>query len=232
MRRFTERRRRARAAWLVALAMVGSLAGVVALGAFSPLFALRDIQVEGASRVPVEQIVGVVDDQVGTPLPLLDFSRIEQGLGTLPLIQSYVTESRPPGTLVVRVVERTPVGVLQRGGAFELVDSAGVVVESSAERIAGYPIIATADGDVTGVPFTAAAAVLVALPAELVAQVDSVTASTVDDVSLTLVSGQRVVWGGADDSAQKAVHLARLLAQAPTAVTEYDVSSPGVGIIR
>lgn len=232
VRRFTERRRRARIGWLVVLALVGSLAGVVALGAFSPLFALRDIQVEGATRVPVDQIVGVVDDQIGTPLPLLDFGRIEVGLGGLPLVQSYVTESRPPGTLVVRVVERTPVGLLQRDGAFQLVDSAGVVVEQGAERIPGYPVIDLPSGDVTTLPFTAAAAVLVALPNDLLVQIDSITAATADDVRFTLVGGQRVVWGGAEDSAQKAGHLTRLLAQSPTAVTEYDVSSPGVGIIR
>lgn len=232
VRRFTTRQRRARITALISLAVVASLAGVVALGAFSPLFALREITVEGSSRVPAADLVAAVDDQMGTPLPLLDFSRIKTELADFPLIESYVTESRPPGTLLIRVVERTPLAVLQTGSGFQLVDSAGVPVETAAERIPGYPMIDLPSGDVSTLPFTAAAAVLAALPPELSAQVDSIRATTVDDVTLSLVTGQRVVWGDSADSARKAQHLTRLLAQHPTDVTEYDVSSPGVGIIR
>ncbi|PVZ94942.1 cell division protein FtsQ [Amnibacterium flavum] len=232
VRRFTTRQRRARITLLVSVAVIGSLAGVVALGAFSPLFALREITVEGASRIPPADIVAALDDQMGTPLPLVDFSEVETELKGFPLIQSYVTESRPPGTLLVRIVERTPVGVVQTASGFDLVDSAGVTVESAAERIPGYPLIDLPSGDFSSVPFTAAASVLVALPAELLAQVDSISAKTVDDVTLGLTTGQKVVWGDAADSARKAQHLTRLLAQHPTDVTEYDVSSPGVGIIR
>ncbi|MET0589743.1 MAG: cell division protein FtsQ/DivIB [Naasia sp.] len=232
VRRFTARRRRTRIAFAVTAGIVAILAGVVSLGAFSPLFALREVRVEGAALVPAADIQGVVDDQLGTPLPLLDFDRIETGLSGFPLIQSYSTESLPPGTLVVRVVERTPVAVLARGGAFDLVDSAGVVVSTQPERIAGYPLIDLPTGEVASVDFTAAAEVLVALPGDLRAQVDSIRASTVDDVTLTLAGGQRVVWGDPSDSARKAQHLARLLAQNPGNITEYDVSSPGVGILR
>ena len=232
VRRFTGRRRRARITALVFIGLIVTLAGVVALGAFSPLFALRDVEVVGTSRIPSEQVSAVVDGQLGTPLPLLDFASIEEGLAALPLIQTYSTESRPPGTLVVRIVERTPIAVITTQSGFELVDSAGVTLETSSARITGYPIVDLADGDVTSVPFTAAAAVLAALPTDLLVQVDSISARTTDDVTLVLVSGQRVVWGDAADSVAKAQRLARLLEQQPGTVSEYDVSSPGVGILR
>lgn len=232
VRRFTARRRRTRIAYLVAGGVVAALAGVVAVGAFSPLFALREVRVEGATLVAPAEIQAAVDDQLGTPLPLVDFGRIQAGLAQYPLIESYSTESLPPGTLVIRVVERTPVAVLAREGGFDLVDSAGVTVSSPTERPAGFPLIEMPDRNVASVDFQAAAKVLVALPADLRGQVDKIRASTVDDVTLTLSSGQRVVWGDSSDSAVKAQHLNRLLAQKPTEVKEYDVSSPGVGIIR
>ena len=62
------------------------------------------------------------------------------------------------------------------------------------------------------------------------------TASTADDVTLTLTTGERVVWGSADDSAKKAQVLAGLIrdqhAATRAASVEYDVSAPDNGIIR
>ena len=70
----------------------------------------------------------------------------------------------------------------------------------------------------------AAVAVLLALPAELLARVDSVTATTRDDVTLVLTGvGQAVRWGSAEDAALKAQVLAALLTR-PASV--YDVSAP------
>jgi cell division protein FtsQ len=51
-----------------------------------------------------------------------------------------------------------------------------------------------------------------------------------------LTSGERVVWGSADESAKKAQVLAGLIADQarrdPGASVEYDVSAPDNGIIR
>ena len=232
VRRFTRRSRRRRAGLLVAGSLVLTLLALVAIATFSPLLAVRTIEIEGATRIPQQDIAAALSDQLGTPLPLVDPGRVERELAAFPLIQSYDTESRPPGTLVVRIVERTPVAVVMAGGGFDLVDSAGVTVQSSAVRLPGVPLIDLPSGDRSSASFRAAAAVLVALPAELAAQVDQVSARTTDDVSLVLVGGQRVVWGSAEDSVRKAQHLSLLLRQTPTAVSEYDVSSPGVGIIR
>jgi len=232
VRRFTRRSRRRRAGLLVAGGLAVALLAVVGIATFSPLLSVRTIEVEGAVRIPQQELVAALSDQLGTPLPLVDPGRVEQELAGFPLIQSYATESRPPGTLVIRIVERTPVAMVASGGGFDLVDSAGITVQSSATRITGVPLIDLPSGNRSSASFTAAAAVLVALPAELAAQVDQVSARTTDDVSLVLVGGQRVVWGSADDSVRKAQHLTVLLRQTPTAVSEYDVSSPGVGILR
>ncbi|HEY8587982.1 MAG TPA: FtsQ-type POTRA domain-containing protein [Naasia sp.] len=232
VRRFTKHARRRRA---VAVTLLGALVAVVAavaIAVFSPMLALRTIEVQGTERLAAADVEAALADQLGTPLPQLDFAAIERGLERFPMIETYVTESRPPDTLVVRIVERTPIALVRTPAGFDLVDSAGVRLASAVDRAPGYPIVELPDDDVSAIPFTSAAAVLVALPADLVAQVDSITARTTDDVSLVLTGGQRVVWGNDDDSATKAAHLRALLLQAPTAVQEYDVSSPGVGILR
>jgi cell division protein FtsQ len=67
------------------------------------------------------------------------------------------------------------------------------------------------------------------MPADLLGRVDSIAASTQDDVTMVLVGGQRVQWGDAEDSAKKARVLALLIAAIadPNRAGTYDVSAPG-----
>ncbi|TFC11043.1 FtsQ-type POTRA domain-containing protein [Cryobacterium algoritolerans] len=232
VRRFTWRSRRRRTIWLVCLGVAAALAGFVLIGAYSPLMALKNIEVVGAGRVSSTEVQAALGEQLGTPLPLVDFAKVKKELSRFTLIRSYVTESRPPGTLVVRIVEREPIGAVVTPAGFDLVDAAGVVIQSGAERPAGYATIdARAGASSTG--FQAAAAVIAALPDGIRGQLDTVTAATKDDVTLTLIGGARVVWGSAEKSQYKAVVLAALVVSHPVgSVGEYDVSSPDSAVLR
>jgi cell division protein FtsQ len=145
-----------------------------------------------------------------------------------------VTELVPPGTLVIHIVERTPLGVVASSSGFDVVDAAGVVLESNPSRPQGLPLLQIDEEGPAGTGFAAMAEVLVALPPEVLVQVDSISARTRDDVTLTLTgSDQRVVWGSASDSDRKALVLAALLGQFATAGPgEYDVSAPGTAVFR
>jgi cell division protein FtsQ len=231
VRRFTWRARRRRRAWLAGVGVAAALALFTAVGAFSPLMALRTIEVTGTSRIPAEQLQAALADQLGTPLPLLDAGEIKAELATFTLIQSYVTEARPPDTLVVRVVERQPVGVIPSAAGFDLVDAAGVVIQSTSERPEGYPALNA--GGVGSPGFRAAAEVVSALPDSIRSQLDTVTAATTDDVTLGLAGGAKVVWGSAEKSDYKAVVLGALMVGHPVgSVDEYDVSSPDSAVLR
>jgi len=232
VRRFTWRSRRRRTIWFVSLGASVVLLGGVVAAAYSPLMAVRTIEVVGTNRVGAQQVVAALDDQLGTPLPLIDFSRVKEQLSSFMLIESFVTESRPPGTLVVRIVEREPIGVITSDTGFDLVDAAGVRIDSSVERPAGYPQIEAPDG-VDSAGFLAAGEVVHALPASIRSELDAVAAATTDDVTLTLIGGAKVVWGSAEQSELKAVVLAALMVGHPTgSVNEYDVSSPNSAVLR
>jgi cell division protein FtsQ len=229
VRRFTKRSRRRRMMWLAGLGTLVALVLGVTLTAFSPLMALRTIDVTGTSRIDVAAVKKSLGDQLGRPLPLVDQGAIRSDLAAFPLIRSYSVESHPPNSIVVRIVERQPIGVLHSGSTFTLVDAAKVTIATSPARPAGYPLITAAGGpaenDATS-GFAAAASVLASLPAPFLAQVDTVSATTTDDVSFTLRgSGAKVVWGSADDSDLKAAALAALLKSAGGARL-FDVSSP------
>jgi len=232
VRRFTERARRRRTSWILGLGAVVVVFGLIIGTAYSPVMALRTIEVVGTSRILATDVSQALGDQLGTPLPLIDANVVQSELAKFTLIQSYVTESRPPGTLVVRIVERVPVGVLPGPGGFDLVDAAGVTIETAKERPAGYPVIDT-QGGVDSAGFHAAAAVLAVVPENIRTQLDFVTAASTDDVTLSLLGGERVVWGSPEQSEYKAVVLAALLVGHPAgSVNEYDVSSPDSAVLR
>ncbi|WP_308796489.1 FtsQ-type POTRA domain-containing protein [Agromyces silvae] len=225
VRRFTERSRRRRRAWLIGAGSVLLVSvGLLAI-AYSPVMALREVRIEGAARIPVAEIQAAFAEDLGTPLPLITSAEVQSALEAFPLIETYSTETLPPGTLVVRIVERVPVGVLETPAGLELVDAAGVVIERPAERPEGQPVISA--GPVTSEGFRAAAAVIRSLPADVRAQVVHASAETADDVRLVLAGDAAVVWGSAEESTLKATVLAQLMRSAPPGtVTTYDVSAP------
>jgi len=225
VRRFTERSRRRRRAWLIGGGSVVLVSvGVLAI-AYSPLMALREVRVEGAATIPAADIQAAFAGDLGTPLPLITSAEVQAALGGFPLIETYSVETVPPDTLVVRVVERTPVGVLETPEGLELVDAAGVVIDRPSERPEGQPVISA--GPVTSEGFRAAAGVMRSLPAEVRSQVVQATAATADDVRFVLGSGASVVWGSAEESTLKATVLAQLMRSvAPGTVAVFDVSAP------
>ena len=233
MRRFTRTARRRRIGWLAGVLVLLSLAALVVTAVFSPLLALRHVTVDGTSRLEAAALVDAVDGQLGTPLALLDEKRIRTELGGFTLIRSYVTELVPPDTLLIHIVERAPIGVIAAPEGFKLVDPAGVTIDTTVTAPEGYPAMQLAAGDdVSGAGFRSMAEVLLALPPAVLAQVATVSAQTKDDVTLTLTgSSQRVVWGSADGSVQKAAVLAPLIAlHKGDGPGEYDVSAPGIGV--
>lgn len=220
-KRFTAASRRRRRNWLIAGGVSLALVLGVAVVAFSPAMSVRVIEVAGTSRIPAASIVTALGTQVGTPLALVDQGAVHDELAAFTLIQSYSVEAKLPDTLLVRVVERDPIGAVKTASGFDLVDSAGVVISSTPDLPAGFPQLEA----VSPTAIAAAGEVMRSLPAEIRAQVTSVRAETRDDVTLELGPATTVVWGSADDSSLKAAVFASLLAVAP-GVSRYDVSAP------
>ena len=224
-RRFTRRSRRRRITWIVSGASLLLVVSFVTGAVYSPLLSLKTIRVEGASRVSSASVRAAVDAQVGRPLALVDFDSITRSLSKFPLIRSFVTETVPPDTLIIRIAERAPIATVATSSGFSVVDPAGIVIESGAERQPGLPLVELGAATRDSPAFTASVGVLLALPLDLLKQVDTVTAQTSDDVTLTLTGGQSVVWGSVDQSALKAKVLAAVITVGGT-TTKYDVSAP------
>lgn len=229
IRRFTQRSRRRRIVWMSGIGAVLLLVGGSVVAAYSPLFAVERITVLGASTLDPAVIEQALSDQVGTPLALVDTSEVKAALLAFPLIETYALEARPPHDLTVRIVERTPVGVIRSEAGYTLVDAAGVALSTTSDQPAGQPVLEI-EGGTDSSAFESAGLVVRSLPADVRAALTEVTASTADDVTLTLSTGLTIVWGSAERSPEKAEVLAKSLIARPDATT-IDVTSPAAVVI-
>ncbi|SJM65511.1 FtsQ-type POTRA domain-containing protein [Gulosibacter sp. 10] len=232
VRRFTRGRRRRLTGWLIAGGTALFLAAFVAIAILSPIMSVRDIRIEGAERLDPEELSAALADLEGAPLAQLQAQDVGERLEQFDLVQSYSVQRLPPSELVVRIVERVPVGVVVSDDRIDVVDAAGVTLWSDAEAGASLPVIRV-EGDTASTAFAGAAHVSLSLPAELRAEVEAITASSPEDVRLELRDGTEVLWGSVDDSAHKArVFDSLRIATADQGVTLYDVSSPERPVTR
>ena len=233
VRRFTVRQRRRRMLWIGAAASVLIVVLTTLAAAYSPLFGVERVTVVGTSLLDAATVEAALADQVGAPLPLVDESAVKAALVAFPLVQSYSLEARPPHELVVRIVERLPIGLVESRAGYTLVDAAGVALSTTETPEPGRPVL-TVRGGTDSRAFRAVGQVMRTLPAGIRDQVTAISASTADDVTLTLGGAEcDVVWGSAEDSAMKALVLEKVMQQRPPdTVQAYDVSSPHAVVVR
>ncbi|MEX0974080.1 MAG: FtsQ-type POTRA domain-containing protein [Bacillota bacterium] len=94
----------------------------------SPYFSVRDFEVDGAHEVSREEIVAR-SGQTATNIFAFDLDKASSLIETSPWIESASARRKLPGTIVLSVVERTPVAFMPVGDAIWLVDATGRVLD-------------------------------------------------------------------------------------------------------
>ena len=210
-RRFSAESRKRRRVWWLGLGVIAALALFVAIGVFTPLMAVRDIELVGAERVDEQAVRKALSRFDGVPIALVRDADVHRALEPFPSIQSYATEVIPPSTLVVRIEERVAVVAVADGKKFKLYDSAGVLLSTVGEQPKSVPLASGKVADLASEPFSAATRALRDMPAKLREQIVKVTASSGQNVEFQLRSGVDVLWGDAENSRRKSVVLQSML---------------------
>nr|MBA2476074.1 FtsQ-type POTRA domain-containing protein [Actinomycetota bacterium] len=109
------------------------LAVVVGAGAYllvrsTPVFAVRGIEVRGASPEVARQVRAALDPLLGANLVGLDGRRVRGALADVPDVAASSYDRGFPSTLRVWVVPERPVAVLRRGAERWLVSTRGRVL--------------------------------------------------------------------------------------------------------
>jgi cell division septal protein FtsQ len=203
----------------------------------SPLLAVRSVRVDGVSTLSADEVRAAAGIAEGTPLLRVDVTAARNRVARLPQVHSVEVVRGWPSTVVITVVERTPVAVVGLPGSRSLVDASGVLFDTitGAAPDGVIPLRVAAPGPDD--PATKAAlGALRSLPAEVRGQVTEVSATNGEDVTLTLAGGTVVRWGTAEQAAAKASALTAVLAQIGAEALDpadtIDVSTPDAVVLR
>jgi cell division protein FtsQ len=111
-------------------------------------FALKTIEVTGAVHTPRASVDSITRAYVGGNLFKLDIANVQNDLGKLGWIRRIEAEKKLPDTLRVRIVERTPVALLQSGDRLRYVDESGVAFAELSPSVGDgdLPLITNAGG--------------------------------------------------------------------------------------
>jgi cell division protein FtsQ len=223
-RRPSRRRRRLpRWARLVAALLIAALlAAAVWAVWFSALLSVRQVRVIGVDDPAASRAaLAAAQVPVGIPLARVDTAAAQARVADLDWVQGVDIRRGWPSEVVVAVTPRVPVAKVTgnaAGASGLVVDEQGVAFAPVGTVERGLPNVAAA-----GPALVAATQVLVELPDRLRARLEGIKATTVDDVTLTLRSGDLVRWGSPEESARKAEVLDALM---QLKADVYDVSSP------
>lgn len=210
------RRRRVLASFvaLLALAAVG-----VALSS-SPLFAVDEVRVTGASGEDAELVREIAGVEPGEPLLAVDLAAIDGEVAALPWVRDVAVSRIPPSTIEVAVTPREPVVNVGLAGAWWLLDAEGYVVggglREDLARIEALSSELPGPGREAGdAAVRNALAVHLALPSQVRAEVDRYDAPSARGLRLRLAeSGIWVRFGPAERVELKAEVMTLLLEQA------------------
>lgn len=218
----------------VSTASLAILLGIVATVTFSPVLAVKEIFVSGTERIDPAQIQKALQSHVGTPLPLLNEQEVADSLAGFELIESFSATAVPPNGLNIRISERQAICIIRSGGSRWLYDPAGIRI---AKSVAGemLPEILISENPLNSQRFRNSIEVLMALPEDLLDDVEFIEARSKDDVQMSLRSSrnQRIIWGDSSDSVLKSKVLQALIKnhRKQSSVT-FDVSSPNAPVVR
>lgn len=226
-----------RAKRLVASLSFGSIAilmVLVGVATFSPVLAIKEIYVTGTDRIKSELVLKALQSHIGTPLPLLDEQKVAESLASFALIESFSVTALAPNGLEVKISERQAISIVEIKGEPWLFDPAGVRV-APARSTDTLPEILISEDPRNSQRYRNSIDVLLALPEDLLDEVEFIEARSKDDVQMSLRTSrnQRIIWGDSSDSVLKSKVLEALMSNhRKTQSVTFDVSSPNAPVVR
>lgn len=217
--------------WKIVLLLSLSVLLVGGAGAaayFSPVLAVRSVEVETGPTVPEEMVRAVVGVEPETPLLQVSTFAVASRVAELPKVAEVSVTRSFPSTLRVVVTERVPAVFYENLAGPHLMDADAVTfaIEPPPE---GIPQLVVDSPGAEDAETRAALDVLESLSPDMRVQVVELRADTPADVRLRLEDGREVIWGSSAETARKA-RVANALLTQPGQV--YDVSSPELPTVR
>ncbi|MGW0546527.1 cell division protein FtsQ/DivIB [Streptomyces altiplanensis] len=214
------------------LAVVLTAGGIWVLYGSSWLRVER-VEPSGTQVLTPDEVLAAAAVPVGAPLISVDTDAIEDRLRRkLPRIDSVEVIRSWPHGIGLKVTERKPVLLIEKGAKFVEVDDESVRFATVAKAPEGVPLLELASGRSPSLRrfgadrlLSEAVRVMGDLPESVARDTLAVQAGSYDSITLKLTGDRTVVWGSAEQGAAKARTLKALMKAAPEA-GRFNVSAP------
>ncbi|MGW0363409.1 cell division protein FtsQ/DivIB [Streptomyces sp. NPDC002990] len=215
------------------LAAVTSAAGIAWVLYGSSWLRIEKVTATGTEVLTAEQVLSAAAVPVGAPLLAIDTEEIESRVrGRLPRIDSVDVVRAWPHGIGLKVTEREPVLLIEKGGDFVEVDASGVRFDTVAKAPTGVPLLELKAGQSPSARrfdeerlLHEAVRVAAGLPEAISKETVQVTVGSYDSIVLELTRERTVRWGSGEQSDAKGRALTALLKAAPKG-DHFDVSVP------
>jgi cell division septal protein FtsQ len=230
-------RKRIKWALIATVAVAFVVGGLAVLG--STLFAVQDVEVEGAVYTDERALAAVVEGLRGTPVLRVDTDAAERELEAIPWVENARVTTDFPDRVRIEIRERTPaVAYRAADDRYRVIDSEGRVLDVVDGQPVEYLQLTSAElpalaaGQFAPRGFAAAASLVQAMTPQMARRAESVAvAPDGGDLRLQLRGGAEVRFGTAEDLVAKLVRLQTVLADhADQPISVIDVSTNEVTI--
>ncbi|MGW1077857.1 cell division protein FtsQ/DivIB [Streptomyces sp. NPDC002537] len=224
-------RRRRIVFWAVVTVLVGAAAGWALYGS-NWLRATR-VEVRGTAVLTPDEVRAAAGVPLGDPLVSVDTDAIADRLRkALPRIDTVDVERSWPHAIALKVVERQPRAIVEKGGKFIEIDGTGVRFATVERAPGSVPRLAVEAADAPSLSRFGpgrlereGVRVAEALPAAVRTDTRIIHVRSYDAITLELTGGRTVVWGSGERGDAKARTLTALL-KAARGAKHFDVSAP------
>ncbi|WP_338931164.1 FtsQ-type POTRA domain-containing protein [Streptomyces netropsis] len=225
-------RRRKLLGWAAVTVALGAAVGWALYG--SSWLRVTHVEVSGTAVLTSGEVRREAAVPFGDPLASVDTDAIADRLrDRLPRIEAVDVERSWPRGISLKVTERQPKVVLEKGGKFIEIDGTGVRFATVDQAPKGVPRLRMAAEDSPGTHRFGperlereAVRVAVDLPPAVRRDTLAIRVRSYDSITLELTGGRTVVWGSGERGDVKARTLTALL-KAARGADHFDVSAPG-----
>ncbi|MFI5802808.1 cell division protein FtsQ/DivIB [Streptomyces sp. NPDC051561] len=223
---------------LLALAILLAGGGVWALYG-SNWLRVEHVSTTGTRVLTAEEVLAAAHVPTGVPMISVDTGALEDRLRKeLPRIDTIDVVRSWPNGIGLKVTERKPVLLIEKGAKFIEVDHQGVRFATVTKAPAGVPRLELAAQRSPSLRrfgeqrlLDEAVRVAGELPSALARNLAAVKVTSFDSITLELTRDRSVFWGSGEDNAAKSRALLALMKAVPDA-GHFDVSAPGAPAAR
>ncbi|MER6996285.1 FtsQ-type POTRA domain-containing protein [Streptomyces sp. NPDC000410] len=218
---------------LTALALIALTTGGIWVLYGSSWLRVERVSASGTRVLTPREVEEAAAVPMGTPLISVDTDRIEDRLRQkLPRIDSVDAVRSWPHGIGLKVTERIPVLLIEKGAKFIEVDAKGVRFATVDKAPKDVPLLElTTDQSPSLLRFgerrlvTEAVRVTAELPEGIAKDTRALQVDSYDSITLKLTRGRTVMWGSSEEGDAKGRALTVLMKAAPGAA-HFDVSAP------